>query len=569
MMDWSLLHASPFYELTSLLLLATIIGFFCLLLRQPMIVGFIIVGILVGPAFLGIVQSHQHIELLAELGIAVLLFLVGLKLDLHLIKTLGLVSLATGLGQVLFTSLIGFFIAKGLGMDSVTALYVSVALTFSSTIIIVKLLSDKHEVDSLHGRIAIGFLIVQDLVVVLAMITLSAFGIGTENSGTALTTHITKVFLYGVTLLIFVGLFIRYLANPLINRIAHSPELLIIFAIAWAAFMATMGSYFGFSKELGGLIAGISLASTPIRDTIAARLSSLRDFLLLFFFIALGSQLSLNQLGHQVTPAIVFSLFVLIGNPLIVLAIMGAMGYRKRTGFLAGLTVAQISEFSLVFMAMGVTLGHVSTDSLGLVTLVGLITIALSVYMITYSQILYHWLEPILSFFERGNPYREKIEIHPSMNKTDYDIVIFGLGRFGKAIAKLLIERKLNVLAVDFNPDEVREWEYQGYDATYGDACDIEFVASLPLNQVKWVICTIPQHLLGVTYQDPRVILTETLKQTKFSSRIAVTTHHTSEVESLKALGVDVILQPFYDAATRAVEIILDVSENNSIKTVK
>lgn len=284
MMDWSLLHASPFYELTSLLLLATIIGFFCLLLRQPMIVGFIIVGILVGPAFLGIVRSHQHIELLAELGIAVLLFLVGLKLDLHLIKTLGLVSLATGLGQVLFTSLIGFFIAKGLGMDSVTALYVSVALTFSSTIIIVKLLSDKHEVDSLHGRIAIGFLIVQDLVVVLAMITLSAFGIGTENSGTALTTHITKVFLYGVTLLIFVGLFIRYLANPLINRIAHSPELLIIFAIAWAAFMATMGSYFGFSKELGGLIAGISLASTPIRDTIAARLSSLRDFLLLFLY---------------------------------------------------------------------------------------------------------------------------------------------------------------------------------------------------------------------------------------------------------------------------------------------
>lgn len=172
-------------------------------------------------------------------------------------------------------------------------------------------------------------------------------------------------------------------------------------------------------------------------------------------------------------------------------------------------------------------------------------------------------------FFERGKPYREKIEIHPSMNKTDYDIVIFGLGRFGKAIAKLLIERKLNVLAVDFNPDEVREWEYQGYDATYGDACDIEFVSSLPLNQVKWVICTIPQHLLGVTYQDPRVILTETLKQTKFSSRIAVTTHHTSEVESLKALGVDVILQPFYDAAARAVEIILDVSESNSINTGK
>ncbi|KTD13234.1 transporter, CPA2 family [Legionella jamestowniensis DSM 19215] len=568
-MDWSLLHAFPFYELTSLLMMATIVGFVCLLLRQPMIVGFIVVGILAGPAFLGIVQSHEHIELLAELGIAVLLFLVGLKLDLHLIKTLGLVSLATGLGQVLFTSLLGFFIAKGLGMDTVAALYVSVALTFSSTIIIVKLLSDKREVDSLHGRIAIGFLIVQDLVVVLAMITLSTFGIGSQENGVGFSTHLVMVFLYGIMLLTFVGLFIRYLANPLVNRIAHSPELLIIFAIAFAALMATLGNYFGFSKELGGLIAGISLASTPIRDTIAAKLSSVRDFLLLFFFIALGSQLSLNQLGAQITPAIIFSLFVLIGNPLIVLAIMGAMGYRKRTGFLAGLTVAQISEFSLVFMAMGVTLDHVSTDSLGLVTLVGLITIALSVYMITYSQTLYRWLEPALSFFERKIPYREKVEMHPSINKQNYDIIIFGLGRFGKAIAKLLIEKKLNVLTVDFNPNEVSEWELQGYHAIYGDACDMEFVASLPLNQVKWIICTIPQHLLGVTHQDPRITLTETLKQAKVSSRIAVTTQHTSEIEVLKTLGVDIVLQPFYDAATRAVEIILDTSGSDSIKTDK
>ncbi|STX43984.1 putative sodium/hydrogen exchanger family protein [Legionella donaldsonii] len=569
MIDSSLIHLSPFYELTSLLILATTIGFFCLLLRQPTIVGFIIVGILVGPAFLGIIQSHDHIELLAELGIAVLLFLVGLKLDLNLIKTLGLVSLATGLGQVVFTSLIGFFIAKGLGMDSVTALYVSVALTFSSTIIIVKLLSDKHEADSLHGRIATGCLIVQDLVVVLAMMTLSAFAIGSGDSGVGLTTHFVKVFLYGITLLVFVGLFIRYLANPLVNRMAHSPELLIIFAIAWAALMAALGSYFGFSKELGGLIAGISLASTPIRDTIAARLSPLRDFLLLFFFIALGSQLSLNQLGHQAVPAILFSLFVLIGNPLIMLAIMGAMGYRKRTAFLAGLTVAQISEFSLVFMAMGVSLGHISTSSLGLVTLVGLITIALSVYMITYSQPLYRWLEPGLSFFERSNPYRENREIPPSIHKNNYDIVIFGLGRFGKAIAKLLIAKQLDVLAIDFNPDEVREWEFQGYDAIYGDACDIEFLASLPLNQAKWIICTIPQHLLGVTYQDPRIILTETVRQAKIPSYIAVTTHHTSEIKSLKTRGVDVVLQPFYDAATRAVEIILDLSESNPTKAGK
>ncbi len=226
MPDLSFIHASPFYELTALISLAAVVGFIGLLLRQPMIVSFIAVGVLAGPSALGIVQSHEHIELLAQLGIAVLLFLVGLKLDLKLIKTLGPVALATGLGQVTFTSVIGFLIGLALGLDTITSLYVAVALTFSSTIIIVKLLSDKREVDSLHGRIAIGFLIVQDLVVVLAMMTLSAFGLGAQEGaeGSALA-HIGAVMLYGLFMLGFVLLFIRYAATPLVSRIAHSPRI--------------------------------------------------------------------------------------------------------------------------------------------------------------------------------------------------------------------------------------------------------------------------------------------------------------------------------------------------------
>ena len=271
MPDLSFLHASPFYELTALLTLAALVGFIGLLLRQPMIVSFIAVGVMAGPSALGIVQSQENIELLAELGVAVLLFLVGLKLDLKLVRTLGAVSLATGMGQVIFTAIIGFFIGLALGLDTVTSLYVAVALTFSSTINIVKLLSDKKEVDSLHGRIAIGFLIVQDLFVVLAMMALSAFGVGTSSESGA-WMQIGTVLFYGAIMLAFVGLFIRYLANPLMNRIAHSPELLIVFAIGWAALLAALGSHFGFSKELGGLLAGVSLASTPFREAIVARL---------------------------------------------------------------------------------------------------------------------------------------------------------------------------------------------------------------------------------------------------------------------------------------------------------
>jgi Kef-type K+ transport system membrane component KefB len=557
MPDLSFIHATPFYELTALIVMAAVIGFVGVLCRQPMIVSFIAVGVIAGPSALNIVQSPEHIELLAELGIVVLLFLVGLKLDLKLIRTLGPVALATGLGQVAFTSVIGYALGIALGLNTVTALYVAVALTFSSTIIIVKLLSDKKEVDSLHGRIAVGFLIVQDLVVVLAMMVLSALGIGAQaGEGDSVLAHIVSVLIYGLMMLGFVLLFIRYLATPLVSRIARSQELLITFAIGWAALLAAIGSQLGFSKELGGLLAGISLASTPFREAIVARLASLRDFLLLFFFIALGLQLNLSMLGEQLGPALILSIFVLIGNPLIVIIIMGFMGYRKRTGFLAGLTVAQISEFSLIFMAMGLSLGHVSAESLGLVTLVGLITIAMSVYMITYSHKLYGKLEPWLTIFERKKPYREEALEDKNGWDQPYDVILFGLGRYGKAIAYYLEKEGFNLLAVDFNPDEVRRWRNQGHRVMYGDASDPAFVSDLSLKGVKWVVAAMPQHDIGITHEDPRLFLIEGLKQQDYSGGIAVSTQHLDDQQTLKEKGATLIFLPFHDAAEKAVERI-------------
>ncbi len=354
----ALIGADPFAQIAALLVLAAAVGLIGLDAapaadRLPSWWW----GWWQGRAGLGLVQHGGYLELLAELGVALLLFLVGLKLDLGLVKSLGLVSLTTGLGQVAFTAGFGFLICLWLGMDAVTSLYVAVALTFSSTIIIVKLLSDKREIDSLHGRIAVGFLIVQDLVVVLAMVVLSALGVGARGGGLG---DLLSVLGAGVGLLGLAALFIRYAATPLARRLARAPELLLAFAVAMAAAFAAIGEAAGFGKELGGLLAGVALASTPVRDLARLRLAPLRDFLLLFFFVVLGAGLELKALGEEAWPAIVLSLFVLIGNPLIVMVILALMGYRKRTGFLAGLTVAQISEFSLIFMAVGVSLGHVT-----------------------------------------------------------------------------------------------------------------------------------------------------------------------------------------------------------------
>lgn len=557
-----IINHSAFTEVAALLVLAATFGLFGLLLKQPLIVSFLAVGLMAGPSALDIVHAEEQIDLLSELGIAVLLFLVGIKLDVKLIRSIGGVSVLTGLGQIVFTAIVGFFLGLAVGLDRITSLYVAVALTFSSTIIIVKLLSDKREIDSLHGQIALGFLIVQDLFVVLAMIALATIGIGAgeENASTQPVWH---VMLSGTGLIVFVILFVRYIANPLTELLARSQELLVIYAIAQAALFAAVGELVGLGMEVGGLLAGVALASTRYRESIAARLGPLRDFLLLFFFISLGSSLELSLLGHQATAAIVFSLFILIGNPLIVLIIIGVLGYSKRTGFLAGLTVAQISEFSLIFIAMGVTLGHLQQETLGLVTLVGIVTIAASTYMITYSHQLYAFFEPVLGIFERSGVPREQSAEH--IPGKGYEVIIFGLGRMGSAIATHLQKEGINVLGVDFNPSAIKQWNYLGLTAQYGDVTDAELVSELPLAQARWIVSTIPHHHTGLSMEDTRKTIIQLAKTSGFTGQLATVSQSKAETEELKLLGSDAVLEPFQDAADKAIELVLEsINANDS-----
>jgi len=551
-----LIHQSVFYEIAALLGLAALCGVVGLALRQPLIVSFIAVGILAGPDALGILQSVEHVELLAEIGITLLLFLVGLKLDVQLVRTLGGVALATGLGQIVFTSVFGFAICQALGMDTVTSVYVAVALTFSSTIIIVKLLSDKGEIDSLHGRIALGFLIVQDIAVILALVGLSALGVGAQTGDDGGAESI-QVVAGGAVMLTAIAVFMRFVADWLLSWIGRMPDLLVTFALSWAVLLAAVGEWLGFGKELGGLIGGMSLASTPYRDAMASRMSSLRDFLLLFFFLGLGARFELGALGDQVGAAVILSAFVLIGNPLIVLAIMGYMGYRRRTGFMAGLTVAQISEFSLIFMAMGLSLGHVAPTTVGLVTLIGLVTITASTYMIYHSEQLYGWGERFLRPFERSVPYREQVSGDPAERTGSADVILFGLGQYGREIAEGLQANGLSVLGVDFDPEAMTRWRKRGFPGVYGEAGDPEFLKTLPLRRAGWVIVAIRAPQQGLTYHDFRFSLLQSVRDAGFHGRIVVTVADDADAAALLGAGADMVIRPLRDAAMRAVDRIV------------
>ncbi len=543
--------AHIFTEVAVVLAMASLVGAICLWLRQPLISAFILVGVVVGPVGLDWVHAHDQVQLFAELGVSVLLFVVGLKLDPGLIRSVGMVSVVTGLGQIAITAVLGYGLALLVGLDFLAAFYVAAALTFSSTIIIVKLLSDKREIDALYGRIALGILIVQDIVVVLLMLVLGAYG--GEVSEARLALDVLEVLAKGSGFLFLVGLLTRFALPILLHSIARSTELIVLFAIAWVIGLAALGVVLGFSQEVGALVAGVSLAATPYRAAIAARLVTLRDFLLLFFFIELGVNIDAAHLATAVVPALVLSLFVLIGKPLMVMALMSRMGYVRQTSTMTGLTLGQISEFSFILAALGLTLGHIGKETVGLITLIGFITIGISTYMILYSYRIASWLSPVTGIFERAMHHPEE-DLGDSATHQAVDVVIFGLGRYGRNIARELCDREYRVLGVDFDPEVVDFWHKQGLPTLYGDSEDPELFHSIPLARAKWVINTIRG-------RDQCLVLLHTLKQHDFKGRVALTAHSANDKEVLVNGGADLVLLPFRDAAREAVDLLQEDRE--------
>lgn len=544
------MHEQAFFEIATILGLAAILGALGMVLRQPLIVAFLATGVLAGPSGLALIKSHGQIELLAQIGISLLLFVVGLRLDLRLIRTTGPVALATGLGQVIFTTLFGFIIAYSMGFSTIGSLYVAVALTFSSTIIIVKLLSDKKEIDALHGKIAVGFLIVQDIVAILAMIMLTALGKEGEGADNDTLVAIVLIVVKGVGFLAGIGFLMRYVLPGLTRRLAWNQELLVLFAIAWAVFLGAAGDYLGFSKEVGAFLGGVSLASTEYREAIGARLVGVRDFLLLFFFIDLGARLELNLVGPQLLNATYLSLFVLICKPLILMTIMGYMGYKRRTGFMAGLTAAQISEFSLILAALGLSLGHINMEAMSLITLVGIITICLSSYMIIYTGTFYRWIGSFLKIFERKHPYREQLASEACVT-PEVDVILIGLGNYGSGLAQHLLERKKRIAGVDFNPQTLESWRTLGMPVIFGDVGDPEFLDNLPLDCASWVVSTVRERDLNLT-------LIHLLKERRYEGKIAVAAKDEEEARAYSTKGAHVVLRPFSDASEEAADSLTE-----------
>ncbi len=382
----------------------------------------------------------------------------------------------------------------------------------------------------------------------LVMITLTAIGTG---AGESITTDAAHVVVKALAFLVVILVLGKWVLPWVLPFVARSQELLLLFALALAVAGAAVGEALELSQEVGAFLAGVTLASTRYREAISARLTPLRDFLLLFFFIQLGAQLEFVDAMNQLGNAIVLSLFVLVGNPLIVMIIMGVMRYRGRTSFLAGLTVAQISEFSLILVALGLSLGHIGTDVLGLVTIVGLVTIGLSSYMILYSKPLANRLDRFLRLFERRitRPV-------PETAAEPVDVIVVGLGRFGGSLCHRLLEANYRVVGVDLDPSVPYAWRHRDLDIRFGDIESVDLIHSLPLAQSAWVVSTVPD-------RQANLALLHALDQEGYSGRVAVTANNAPDTEALDGLrtaaGHDVIvLRPFVDASSIAFTQVVD-----------
>jgi Kef-type K+ transport system membrane component KefB len=443
--------------------LIVVAGAFCLIvgqrLRTPSIVAYIVAGLLLGPVT-GLIAASEAVDLIAEVGIALLLFLVGLELSLARIRDVGKVAVVAGIGQVIFTAAGGLGLALVLGFGLMESIFIATALTFSSTVVVVKLLDQKGELNALYGRIAVGIFLVQDLVVIVILTFLAGLGEADQLQAGEMAGGLAVAFGGMGALLAVALLSARYLLPHLFALVAGAPEPLFIWSLCWCFLFVLGAEAMNLSLEIGAFLAGVSLAQLPYNHEFQRRVHPLMNFFIAVFFVSLGIQMQMGAALSHLASASALSLFVLIGNPLIFMLIITRLGYGERTAFLTSVTVAQISEFSFIFAAVGMAAGLIGPEILSLVTVVGLITIGISSYMILYNHELYAWTRRtgLLRPFHGAGGGGEEPEAAEELRGH---VIVVGMNHMGRRIAEELTERGETVLAIDTDPRKLRGLDSQ------------------------------------------------------------------------------------------------------------
>lgn len=512
-------------EIIIIFIAAGILAYVARLLDQPLLAAYIGAGLFI--SFLGI--SNGSIAEIADLGIAFLLFIVGLEIEIKKLKDVGTISTFGGifLSAILFG--IGFLTGKAFGLEGIQALYIGLFLMFSSTMVVIKILSDRGELDTLHGRIVLGILLIQDILAIIALFTLSAF------TGFEWITLIkTLALLFGIISLTYIAN--KYIYPDLFKFAAKSEELLFVLSIAICLFYIGIFQYLELSIAIGAFIAGVTLANLPYNVEIISLIKPLRDFFAVIFFVALGIQIKIGSLGSLAGLMIILFLLTMLLKPILTMFISSYFGYKKKPSFMTSLSLGQASEFGLIVCTLGLSLGHINQQLFSGIVLVTLISMAATSYIFEYEDKIYSKLAKHLDIFEK---FTERNQLEYIPRKIKRDIILCGYNRLGYNIFKTLKKQKKKFLVVDYNPEVIRDLVDKKIPCIYGDVGDIEILHRLDFNNTKMIISTVPD-------KKDSLLLIRKSKESNPKLIMMVTALHVEDALDLYNAGADYVILPYH-----------------------
>lgn len=514
------------FELAVMIIIATVFAYVARLIKQPLIPAYIISGIVIGPLALGIVRDTEFIRVMSNIGIMFLLFIVGLEMNLHKLKKIGPFAAVAGILQVAITFAIGYGIASAFGMDMINSVFLGMIAAFSSTMIVIKILSEREELDTLHGRILVGILVIQDIIIILAMPFLSSIP--------AFSWMIVAKMLMGTVILAAIAyLFEKFAMGWLFSFAARSDELLFLLSLSIGFLFAMAAQFLGFSIAIGAFIAGVMLANLPYHFNIIGKISPLKDFFITIFFVSLGLQVASFSMGNIAWPLIALLALILIAKPLIIMVIMSVFGYGRRTSFLTGTLLGQVSEFSLILIP---AVAMLSSSVISLSMAVAIITITLTAYLASFEGRIYSFLSPFLAVFEKlslkTQPIEEK-EMH-----VDSPIILVGCDRMGSIILKTLEKQhREQICVIDSNPEIISRLTREKISCMYGDITNRELLERISFEGSPLIISTVPQ------FEDNMLLIRHANKKNRRSTLIVVAASP-ADARELYSAGADYVIVP-------------------------
>ncbi len=527
------------FDIAVILIISAMLGFIAKILRQPLIPAYVLSGLIIGPLALGLVRNLDLIHAFSEIGIAFLLFTAGLEISFRKLKEANLKKIAfIGLLQAGIIFGVVIFLAVFLNLDSLQAAYIGIILTMGSTMVNVKLLSDGGELATLHGRLVVGILLFEDLIAIVAIIVFTTGGFAIVP----LTTAFAKL----VVILIMAIVLQRYVLNRLFRFAARSGELLLLSSLAVLFFFIISAYIFELSIVVGAFIAGISLANSQFKIELESRISPLRDFFAILFFVALGMQLVFSGIGDKLILLITLIVGASLIRPIVILILLRVTGYQPRTSFLTAISLSQLSEFALIVGMVGVTVGALDMSIFSTVVLATIITMSTAPYVAKYKGALYQYVFKYPVSLLDLLPTKE---VPKCSSKGSKEILMIGSHRMGGALMEELLHKKDKLLVVDYNPDVINFLMERKIACIYGDITSPELLDKIDIKKLKLVISTIPDY-------ESSLYLLKKIKKMNPKIKIIVTGSRISETLQLYEKGVDYVIMPKVVAGQELAHII-------------